>query len=191
MWSGNIVRFAVFRIRDILVRIQIRGSIHLTNGSGSGSCFFVNDLIIRVRYCITVHRIENKLFYFSLFIYLLCGEGLFAVPNRVYLCENIFLADFRSCFEQHEQRQSEWATWPLRRRRVSSVVSTSSSLTRRRRRFWPSLPPTTGEHSVLDPNIGTCFQLISIRERGKQAFKNRWAPVRGQLSWGGGGDYNF
>ena len=31
---------AVLRIRDILVRIRIRGSVHLTNGSGSGSwCF--------------------------------------------------------------------------------------------------------------------------------------------------------
>jgi hypothetical protein len=37
---------------------------------------------------------------------------------------------------------------------MSSVVSTSSYLTRRRRRFWPSLPPTTGERNsvVLDPN---------------------------------------
>jgi hypothetical protein len=33
---------------------------------------------------------ENKLFYFFLFIYLLCGEGLFAGSNGVYLCENIF-----------------------------------------------------------------------------------------------------
>jgi hypothetical protein len=30
----------VLRIRDILVRIQIRGSVPLTNGSGSGSCYF-------------------------------------------------------------------------------------------------------------------------------------------------------
>ncbi len=31
---------AVFRIRDILVRIRSRGSVPLTNGSGSGSCSF-------------------------------------------------------------------------------------------------------------------------------------------------------
>ncbi len=30
----------VLRIRDILVRIRIRGSVPLTNGSGSGSCCF-------------------------------------------------------------------------------------------------------------------------------------------------------
>ncbi len=30
----------VFRIRDILVRIRIRGSVPLTNGSSSGSCSF-------------------------------------------------------------------------------------------------------------------------------------------------------
>jgi hypothetical protein len=34
----------MLRIRDILVRIRIRGSVHLTNGSGSrsdsGSCYF-------------------------------------------------------------------------------------------------------------------------------------------------------
>ncbi len=39
---GKIDTAAVFRIRDMLVRIriQIRGSVSLTNGSGSGSCFF-------------------------------------------------------------------------------------------------------------------------------------------------------
>jgi hypothetical protein len=31
---------AVFRMRDILVRIRIPGSVPLTNGSGSESCFF-------------------------------------------------------------------------------------------------------------------------------------------------------
>jgi hypothetical protein len=32
--------FAVFRNRDLLVRIRIRGSVPLTNGSGPESCFF-------------------------------------------------------------------------------------------------------------------------------------------------------
>jgi hypothetical protein len=31
---------AVLRIRDILGRIRIRRSMPLTNGSGSGSCYF-------------------------------------------------------------------------------------------------------------------------------------------------------
>jgi hypothetical protein len=31
---------AVLRIRDILVRIQIRGSVPLLKGSGPGSCYF-------------------------------------------------------------------------------------------------------------------------------------------------------
>ncbi len=35
---------AVLRIRDILARIRIPGSVPLTNGSGSGSCYFVIDL---------------------------------------------------------------------------------------------------------------------------------------------------
>ncbi len=33
------VHFSVFRIHDILVWIRIRGSMPLTNGSGSGSCY--------------------------------------------------------------------------------------------------------------------------------------------------------
>jgi hypothetical protein len=38
------LNFAVLRIRDILVRIRIRGSVPRTNGSGSGfgSCYFRN-----------------------------------------------------------------------------------------------------------------------------------------------------
>ncbi len=42
----EIVFFPVLRIRDILVRVQICGSVPLTNGSdsGSGSCFFLSDL---------------------------------------------------------------------------------------------------------------------------------------------------
>jgi hypothetical protein len=35
---------SVLRIRDILVRIQIRGSVPLTNGSGSAPAIFVIDL---------------------------------------------------------------------------------------------------------------------------------------------------
>ncbi len=31
---------SVLRIRDILVRIRIQGSVPLTNGSGSGSCYY-------------------------------------------------------------------------------------------------------------------------------------------------------
>jgi hypothetical protein len=34
----------VFWIRDILVQIRIRGSVTLTNGSGSCYFFFVSDL---------------------------------------------------------------------------------------------------------------------------------------------------
>jgi hypothetical protein len=34
----------VLRIHEILVRIRIRGSIPLTNGSGFGSCYFVSHL---------------------------------------------------------------------------------------------------------------------------------------------------
>jgi hypothetical protein len=40
----KIVHYPVLRIHEILVRIRIRGSIALTNGSGSRSCFFVSDL---------------------------------------------------------------------------------------------------------------------------------------------------
>jgi hypothetical protein len=32
--------WAMLWIRDIVVRIRIRGSVPLTNGSGSGSCYF-------------------------------------------------------------------------------------------------------------------------------------------------------
>jgi hypothetical protein len=41
-WRKKIDSAAVYRILDILVRIQVRGSVSLTNGSGSGSgsCFF-------------------------------------------------------------------------------------------------------------------------------------------------------
>jgi hypothetical protein len=34
----------VLQIRDILVRIRVRGSVPLTNGSRSESCYFVSDL---------------------------------------------------------------------------------------------------------------------------------------------------
>jgi|LakMenE01Jun11ns_1017448.scaffolds.fasta_scaffold8157340_1 hypothetical protein len=40
----NAVLKAVFRIRDILVRIRIRGSVHLTNGSDLDPALFVSDL---------------------------------------------------------------------------------------------------------------------------------------------------
>jgi hypothetical protein len=36
----QVIVFLLPRIRDILVRIRIRGSVPLTNGSGSGSCYF-------------------------------------------------------------------------------------------------------------------------------------------------------
>jgi hypothetical protein len=40
IWKIIITYPAVFRIRDILVRIRIHGSVPLSNGSESGSCSF-------------------------------------------------------------------------------------------------------------------------------------------------------
>jgi hypothetical protein len=40
MCKQNSTLFAVFRIHNFLVWIRIRGSMPLTNGSGSGPCYF-------------------------------------------------------------------------------------------------------------------------------------------------------
>jgi hypothetical protein len=50
---------SVFRIHEILewIRIRIRGSIHLTSGSGSGSCYF--------RHCL--QDASKKLIFYTIF----------------------------------------------------------------------------------------------------------------------------
>jgi hypothetical protein len=56
----------VLRIHEILERIRTRGSIPLTNGSGS-CCFFVSDL----------QDVKKKLFFFSKFFCLFFFEETF------------------------------------------------------------------------------------------------------------------
>ncbi len=56
---------AVLRIHDIFLRIRIRGSMPLKNGSGSCWFFFIIDL----------QDANKKLMFFKKFFYLLLFEG--------------------------------------------------------------------------------------------------------------------
>jgi hypothetical protein len=59
----GISKKAVLRIRDILVRIRIRGSLSLTNGSGS--CYFVSDGKMTTKIFFTYYFLKLHLHHFS------------------------------------------------------------------------------------------------------------------------------
>jgi len=68
---------AVLRIREILERIRIRGSVLLTNGSGSGFCYFVIDV-----------QDANKRLFSSKFSRLLLFKGIFTSFFKIKKSQN-------------------------------------------------------------------------------------------------------
>ncbi len=66
VWPRSLNKKPVLRTHDILLRIRIRGSMLLTNGSGSGSCYF--------RHWPSIHQQKTNL---KKFFCLLLFEGTF------------------------------------------------------------------------------------------------------------------
>ncbi len=80
---------ALLRIRDILVRIRIRGSTPLTNGSGCGSCYF--SLVT-----LKTSAKNLKIIFFAYYFLRVHLHNFFKIKGKkeIHNSRNVFLTTF-------------------------------------------------------------------------------------------------